>query len=556
MAATLHLVDGRIHARAPFAMKERLKAIAGARWAPDARAWTYPASPTIAQTLVEVLGTADTDAEVERLLAAAKLAIEAQAHREADELPPIPCTATRPWLHQLRAYHFVRDLHAWMLALDMGVGKTKVVVDLVCSLALRRVLVTCPLSVVPAWKKQFKLHAGRDDVRVVLLGNEINGVRAKAQHAESELSRWSGPVVLVINHESLWREPFGAFALRQQWDLVVVDESHRAKAPGGQLSLYLARLRDRAARRGCLTGTPMPHSPLDIYAQYRFLDPGIFGTSYQRFRMRYAVMGGYLQHQVVAFQNQDELAERFGSIAYRVMAGEVLDLPPVQHITRTFALGVEEAKVYAGLEADLIAEVREGTVTASNALVRLLRLQQVCSGYVRVDPSDVDPDDGREVQVGTSKRAMLADVLEDLPQREPLVVFCRFRHDLDSIAEVCRDAGRSCAELSGRRNELAHWQDGGADVLAVQIQSGGVGIDLTRARYAIYFSTSWSLGEYEQSLARVHRPGQERPVIYIHLPAKGTVDEVVYKALERKRDTIEAVLLRLRGCDETEDENA
>ena len=547
MTATLQVVNGRIHARAPFAMKERLKAIAGARWAPEARAWTYPASPTIARQLAELLAGAHLDPGVEELLTAGNLALAAQAHREADELPAIPCTATRPWQHQLRAYHFAHDLQAWMLALDMGTGKSKVVVDLICSLGLRRVLVVCPLSVVPAWEKQVKLHAGRPDVRVVLLGNEVDGVRAKAQRAESELSRWSGPVVLVINHESLWREPFGSWAMRQQWELVVVDESHRMKAPGGKLSMYLARLRDRAARRGCLTGTPMPHSPLDVYAQYRFLDPGIFGTSYQRFKMRYAQMGGYLNHQVVAYQNQDELAERFGSIAYRVKAGEVLDLPPFQHITRTCTLSHEEAKVYASLASELIAQVREGIVTASNALVKLLRLQQVCSGYVKLD-------DGAEVLVGTTKRAMLADVLEDLPQREPLVVFCRFRHDLDSIAEVCRDAGRSCAELSGRRNELAHWQDGGADVLAVQIQSGGVGIDLTRARYAIYFSTSWSLGEYEQSLARVHRPGQERPVIYIHLPAKGTVDEVVYKALERKRDVIEAVLLRLRGCDETEEE--
>ena len=540
MTATLQVVNGRIHARAPFAMKERLKAIAGARWAPDARAWTYPASPTIARQLAELLAGAHLDPGVEELLTAGNLALAAQAHREADELPAIPCTATRPWQHQLRAYHFAHDLQAWMLALDMGTGKSKVVVDLICSLGLRRVLVVCPLSVVPAWEKQVKLHAGRPDVRVVLLGNEVDGVRAKAQRAESELSRWSGPVVLVINHESLWREPFGSWAMRQQWELVVVDESHRMKAPGGKLSMYLARLRDRAARRGCLTGTPMPHSPLDVYAQYRFLDPGIFGTSYQRFKMRYAQMGGYLNHQVVAYQNQDELAERFGSIAYRVKAGEVLDLPPFQHITRTCTLSHEEAKVYASLASELIAQVREGIVTASNALVKLLRLQQVCSGYVKLD-------DGAEVLVGTTKRALLADVLEDLPQLEPVVVFCRFHHDLDTVASVAKEGGRTCVELSGRRNELARWQAGGADVLAVQIQSGGVGIDLTRARYALYYSTSWSLGEFDQSLARVHRPGQERPVVYIHLLANGTVDEVVYEALETKRDAVEAVLQRLKG---------
>lgn len=312
------------------------------------------------------------------------------------------------------------------------------------------------------------------------------------------------------------------------------------KAPGGKLSMFLARLRDRAKRRGCLTGTPMPHSPLDAYAQCRFLDPGLFGTSYQRFRMRYAVMGGYQQHQVVAYRNQDELAAKLDQIMYRVRAGDVLDLPPYQHITRTCALSPAERRVYVQLQTDLIAQVQGGLVTAANALVKLLRLQQVCSGFARRE-------DGVDVQVGTAKRELLADVLEDLPEREPVVVFCRFHHDLDTARQVAEASGRTCAELSGRRNDLELWQAGGADVLAVQIQSGGVGIDLTRARYAIYYSTSWSLGEFDQSLARVHRPGQDRPVVYVHLLAEDTIDEVVYESLDAKRDTVEAVLAMLKG---------
>ena len=99
------------------------------------------------------------------------------------------------------------------------------------------------------------------------------------------------------------------------------------------------------------------------------------------------------------------------------------------------------------------------------------------------------------------------------------------------------------AELSGRRNELDEWQQGdGPEVIAVQIQAGGLGIDLTRARYSIFYSLGYSLGDYEQALARVHRPGQNRKVTHLHLVAPGTVDEHVYDALEQKRDVVEFVI--------------
>ena len=325
---------------------------------------------------------------------------------------------------------------------------------------------------------------------------------------------------------------------------LLVHNSHRCKAPGGKQSMYLSRLRDRATRRLCLTGTPMPHSPLDAYAQYRFLDPGIFGTSFTAFRARYAIMGGFENHQVVALTNQEELTKKFYSIAYRVTADEVLDLPPVQHITQPVKLSREELRVYAALEHDLIAEVKAGVVTVANALVKILRLQQATSGYSRLDAEPGEAR-GREVRIGDSKERTLADLLDSLPGSEPVVVFARFHHDLDAVARICEAQSRRFGELSGRHNELMDWQMGRLDVLGVQIQSGGVGIDLTRACYAVYYSVGYSLGEYEQSLARLCRPGQERPVRYYHLVATGTVDETVRQALEAKRDVVEAVLANL-----------
>ena len=153
-------------------------------------------------------------------------------------------------------------------------------------------------------------------------------------------------------------------------------------------------------------------------------------------------------------------------------------------------------------------------------------------------------DEKEEVEIDTSKADLLADIIEDIEIEEPITVFARFRHDITTIKKTFEKAGRSCAELSGSANELKEWQEGKFNSIVVQIQSGGLGISLVRARYCIYYSLGFSLGDYEQSRARIHRPGQEREVVYIHLLMKNTIDERVYGALKKKKDVVRSILDR------------
>jgi len=285
----------------------------------------------------------------------------------------------------------------------------------------------------------------------------------------------------------------------------------------------------------------MPHSPLDLYAQYRFLDSSIFGTSFVQFRNRYAVMGGYGGYQILHYKNIPELHQKMYTRAFRVTK-DILDLPPYHHVDRTFVLGAESARFYKTLEDKMYAEVDDGEVTVSNALVKLLRLQQVTSGYIMDDA-------GNTRYVDNSKESMLEDVLEDIDPVEPVVVFARFKEDLDRIRKIVekreKKDGKFCVygEVSGSQKDLVEGKfPPHVDVLGVQIQSGGTGIDLTRAHFAIYYSLGFSLGDYEQSLSRVHRPGQTEPTTFIHLLARGTVDEKVYKALRARKQVIEFVL--------------
>ncbi len=542
------VVAGRILLRTPFANLLLCKRIPGGAWDKARRVWTYPATPHHARLIRSTIPRLEATDNFKALLAPRATAPEPPAQAPEPE-PTVELPAglkTTPWRHQIEAFRFamerlLRGAGAALLALEMGVGKTLVALMVLAAMAARRILICCPLRVVPVWQQQIERHLDLPLV-VVTLDDNAGSVANKKKLAEEKLrlaEATGRPLVVIINYDSVWRAPFAEWAEKQQWDLIVADESHRLKAPGSKASLAFKRLRSRTRARLALTGTPLPHSPLDAYAQFRFLDPSIFGPSFAAFRQKYAVMGGFQKKQVAGFQHLDELEALMRTITFRV-SKDVLDLPPEAHITYECDLSAEALRVYRDLEEDFVADVREGRITAANAMVKLLRLQQVAGGWVKTD-------DGQLHRVDSAKQKLLADTLEDIGPNEPVVVFCRFHADLDAVHEAAQQAGLTSLELSGRRDELARWQQGEAQVLAVQISAGGVGVDLTRARYAIYFSLSFSLGEYDQALSRVHRPGQTRPVEHIHLVARNTVDRKIMRALEARAEVVEAVLAEIQS---------
>jgi SNF2 family DNA or RNA helicase len=282
----------------------------------------------------------------------------------------------------------------------------------------------------------------------------------------------------------------------------------------------------------------MPHSPLDLFAQCRFLDPGVFGPHYTPFKAKYAVLGGFEGRQVIGFKNLDDLEERFNSITYRVKSDDVLDLPETQHVVRWCSLSKKERAIYNEMKNDLIAAIENGIITAANAPVKLIRLQQIVQGSVK-------DENGVVHEIGNTKENLFAEVLSEIDKDEAVVVFCLYLSDIDRVKRQAEGLGRSVAIRKGGVNEIEKWQEGGADVLAIQIQSGETGIDLTRARYCIFMCGTYNYGNYEQALARLHRPGQTRPVVYAHLMAKDTIDEMVEEAQRKKVNIIESVLAGL-----------
>ena len=448
---------------------------------------------------------------------------------------------TTLWEHQQRAVDFAKDKTGAMLAMDMGTGKSLTTLALIDRWEPERILILAPLSVLGVWRREFERHLP-GAYRVLVLDS---GDTKKKARQLADACAINKPLAVVTNYESAWREALKERIFSTPFDLIVFDESHRVKAPGGKASWFAKELSKRVPRRLALTGTPMPHSPLDLYAQYRALDTSIFGTSYNRFKLRYAEMGGYQGKQVTGFTRQDEMQAKFRQIAFQVTKEEALDLPEQVHVSLTCRLCPTAQAHYKSMERNFYIELERGEVTAGNALVKLLRLQQMTSGYLT-------DDDGVEHAVDESKENLLREVLSDIPRKQPVVVFTRFRRDLDTVRRVAHEQRRVYGEVSGRAKALTEHGcfKPDIDLMGVQIQSGGVGIDLTRASVAIYFSMGFSLGDYMQSLSRLHRPGQEHKVTYYHLIAEGTVDEKVYVALQNRQNVVNEILGGNYGSDE------
>ncbi len=520
------------------------------------------------------------------------------------------------WEHQQQAVDKLGPLGSGMLAFDMGAGKSRTALALAVKWRCRRLLIMCPKSVIRVWPKEFA-KCGLSNWLVLPLDEGTVKDRAAKVGASFLCADVDDlGLAVALNYESTIREPMASTLAGLPWDLVVYDECHRIKAADGRQSEVARTTARKVPHRLCLSGTPMPHSVLDLFPQFEVINRDIFGTDFWAFRRRFVVTKEqdmrenprpfgrkmldllnalkppftpderaaavdrfgepavaclersghvqptaqaleYLGHRridemlqdpktafmrtaVARYKDVDQAQAAIEPWTCRVMTRDVVDLPPVTHMERLCLLGAKARRAHDQAETELRVEIGDGrSVDTACVFAKLTRCAQIANGFL---PAKDDEGETEIIELRDEKAELLADVLSDIPADEPVVIFCRFVHDLQVINAVCEKLGRKCGELSGRRNDLAAWQAGDVLDLAVQIQAGGEGIDASRAHYSIYFSVTFSLKDYEQSLKRTDRPGQQSAVFVYHLLAANTIDERVYAALANRREIVGAVM--------------
>lgn len=536
---------------------QRLKNISGLRWNRTTRCMVGPISLNLLDGLARYYKLpADMEIKRQRL---GKTRREIDAERLAEDpapLLPYPVKANL-YKHQIRGANMALRAFGALDAktpgggfgelFEMGCGKTLTTIAVAGALynlgKIDRVLVVAPTSVCSVWPHDLNQFATFPWEARVLLGD-----KKKRLKALNELENWPFKAlrIAVINYESTHRDGIFEALAAYKPDLIVCDESQRIKNPSAAQSKALHKLGDAAPFRMILSGTPVQNNAVDLYSQYRFLDPAVYGANFYAFKNRYCIMGGYGQHQIVGYRNMDELVEKEHSVAYRVTKEECLDLPQQTFINRYVQFTDAEQAIYEQLRKSSFLELETGeNVTATTILTMYLRLMQLTGGFLTADEST------RPKQVNTAKLDALADIVDDyvVDAGKKLVIFARFRAEIAAIENLLRLRKIQYGSIYGdvpmeERGKIVEDFQANPDtkVFVAQIQTAGLGITLHAASTAVFYSYDYNYANYAQALARIHRIGQRLPVTYIHLVVDGSIDEKILAALENKEDMAKTVV--------------
>ena len=525
--------------------------------------------------------------------------------------------------HQKRGLNrLIRNRGVGALLYDPGLGKTAVVIDYASVLALKlpqpevKVLVICPLAAVDTWVMQMGKFVS-DDVnywaeavggsllqRAETLasrgGNPYTRQMSKGKYRTGRGPRtahlgkswaWAarpdtveqedgpeavpGPriVMEVVNLDTITqRSKVGSRTMadiqvdaikRFGPDLIVVDESHKIKSANGNASRLLARVSPSVKRRIILTGTVMPHSPLDVFGQWRFLDPYAFGhrqpdgswrqATFGGFKNRFAKLGGWMGKEVVGYRNLDEMQTIMSKAAVVARKDEALDLPETLDVTVPVHLTAKETKAYADMKEQLAAQIAKGvSVSATSMLTQRIRLRQITSGHV---PSD----DGEMQIIGDSKvKAVQSIVNDSLVGEKRIVVFAFFSteiamlrkafEDKDGTTEVQVIEGSTSTDERMRLRRRFGSDDPQRMVMIAQIKTMSLAVnELITANHAIFASMSEQRDDMVQARDRLNRIGQTRPITFWYCAAPGTVDDVIKKTHGDRGDLEAAMLHHIRG---------
>ena len=455
---------------------------------------------------------------------------------------------TKPFAHQLKALEISHNKEVFAYFMEMGTGKSKVLIDNVSMLyeagKINGVLIVAPKGVYKNWAdSEIPTHmVDHIDKKVVVWQSLIN---EKQQKKLSTLFETGEDLhVLIMNVEALSTKKGIDFAkkfLSCHKALTAIDESTTIKNPSAKRTKNILTLSDLSKYRRILTGSPVTKSPLDLYTQCKFLDPWLLGEqSYYSFRVRYAMMrtanfNGRSVQIVVGYRNLSELTEKIKPFSYRCLKDDCLDLPDKTYMKRIVQLTDEQDKIYKQMKQQALATLNGKMLTTKNVVTQLMRLQQITSGHFTSD-------DG-EIQIVKNNRIKeLTNILDEISGK--VVIWAHWRYDIKTIVEHLKKeyGDNSVVTYYGntsdedRQKAIREIQNPNSKVRFIvgTPQTAGFGITLTGASTMIYYSNGYDLEKRQQSEARIDRIGQTKNMTYIDIICEKTVDERIVKALRRK----------------------
>ena len=462
---------------------------------------------------------------------------------------------TKPYAHQLTALEKSWNKENFAYFMEMGTGKTKVLIDNLAMLydkgKVDGALIIAPKGVVKTWYEQeLPTHLPNHIENVTVLW-QSNITKKQQEKLDSVLENEMLLHVLIMNVEALSTEKGVNFARRfinSHKTLMAIDESTTIKTPTARRTKSIIMLGKQAKYKRIMTGSPITKNPLDLYTQCEFLDPWLLDfTSYYAFRNRYAEMKtmhlrGRSIQVISEFKNLGELSETVKNFSYRVLKEDCLDLPPKNFIKRHITLTPAQKKVYEQMKKAAMAVLNGKVTTTMTVLTQLMRLHQITCGHFTAD-------DGSVQEVESNRLNELMSILEETEGKA--IIWANYQRDVAQIIEhIEKKYGKeSIVDYYGltpqedRQDNIRKFQnDSNCRFLIGTPQTGGYGITLTQANTVIYYSNGYDLEKRLQSEDRAHRIGQKKTVTYVDLICEDTVDEKIVKALRDKKNIASEVM--------------
>lgn len=442
----------------------------------------------------------------------------------------------KPHEYQKYAIEFIKKNPVAAILLDMGMGKTSIVLSalnelMYDSFEVTKVLIIAPLRVARnTWSDEIKkwdhLNGIRYSIAVGTATERLTALKADAD-------------IYIINRENVpWLiEDSG---LPFDYDMVVVDELSSFKNWQAKRFKALIKVRPKIRHIVGLTGTPSSNGLMDLFAEFKVLDMGErLGRFISQYRVNYFKpdrMNGPIVYTYKLLPGAEErIYDRISDITISMKATDYLDMPELISNEYKVYLDDDEREKYEEMKDELVLQLPGGEITAANAASLSGKLSQLANGAIYDDDGSVNAFHERKL-----------DALEDLIESangKPVLVAYWFKHDLARITERLNKLKVVYEKLDSDKS-IEKWNVGKLQVGLIHPASAGHGLNLqSGGNVIVWFGITWSLELYQQTIARLWRQGQTSgTVTVIHIVTDGTVDERILKALEAKDHTQSALI--------------
>lgn len=425
--------------------------------------------------------------------------------------------------YQKREISFIKDIKKCALYLGMGVGKTVITLtaiqELLDEFAINKILIIAPKYVATnVWNAEinnwdhlkhltYSIITGTDKYKTNALSQDVN--------------------IYIINRENVpWLYAKGVI----NWDMIVIDESSSFKNPTSKRFKYLKKFNYEYMVQ--LSGTPSPNGLLDLWSQIYLLDEGArLGKAMKSYKEKHFI-SDFMGYKFTP-RCPDNIYGAISDISVAMQTKDYLELPPkIDVITK---LDNPELFKYQELEKEFMVAIREHEITTFNAATLVGKLLQFCNGAVY-------DENKKTIEVHSAKLDALKQIIEDNPNENLLIAY-NFQSDLKRILDHFKDV----ILLDGSESVITKWNNREIKLLLAHPASSGKGLNLqSGGNIIVWFGLTWSLEDYLQFNARLHRQGQSKPTIINHIVIKNSIDELILNKLDQKNNTQNSLFTALK----------